>query len=389
MSFFRLVVKNLLRHKLRVTLTVLGIGVVILTFGLLETMVKSWRAEADAAVPDRLITRHAIAFTIQVPMSYADRILSVPGVTNVTYANWFGGRYKDGKTFFAKFAVEPASYLTVHPEIVLTPQERAGFLQDRRACIVGRKLAEEHGWAIGDRIPIIGTIYPGNWEFVIRGIYRGANPTIDESDMYVHWALLDERRRLDDPDQAGTVGWLVTQIADPQQAAHTARAIDQLFANSLAETRTETEGAFQAGFVAMSGALISGVEMLAFLIVGISLLILANAMVMVTRERTREYAVMKTMGFRPSHIMVLVTSEACVIAAIGGAFGMALTIPACWAYATYVKIGMGSVPLAIALAFKTLALSVLVTGLVGILAPFVPALQAARLPVTTGLRHVG
>lgn len=389
MSFLRFILKNLLRHKLRVTLTALGICVVILTVGLLETMVKSWHAEADATVPNRLMTRHAIALTIQLPVAYANRILSIPGVTGVTYANWFGGRYKDGKTFFAKFAVEPSSYLTAYPEIVLSRQERAAFLQDRRACIVGRKLAAEQGWAIGDRLPIVGTMYPGNWEFVIRGIYHGADPTVDESDMYVHWAFLDERRRIEDPDQAGTVGWLITKISDPSQATHIAMAIDNMFANSLAESRTETERAFQAGFVAMSGALINGLQIFSLLIVGISLLVLANAMVMVVRERTREYAVMKTMGFRPCHIMALVTGEACVIAGIGGALGMTLTIPASWAYATYVKIGMSSVQLALELSVESLALSTLVTGLVGILASLVPALKAARTPITAGLGHVG
>ena len=389
MTFLRFILKNAFRHKLRTALTVGGIAMVVLAFGLLQTTVTAWYAGVDASVRNRLITRHAMSFSIHLPLAYRDRIAAIPGVTGVSYANWFGGVYRDARRFFPQFAVEPGSYLDLHPELQLTPQEREAFLSDRRGAVVGRKLAKQHGWKVGDTIPLKGTLYPGDWEFVLRGIYAGAERATDETIMLLRWDFLDARRRVVDPDRAGTVGWYIVRLADGRSAAAVVESVDAAFANSSAETRTETEQAFQAGFVAMSGALISALQLMAVVLNGITLLVLATAMSMAVRERTGEYAVMKALGFGRVHLSAMIAGEALLIAVLGAGLGMALTIPSCQAYGALLTDRLGNFFPVVALHPATLGLAAGVTLLAGLAAAVIPALRAVRIRITEGLRHTG
>ncbi|TAJ09561.1 MAG: ABC transporter permease [Nitrospirae bacterium] len=389
MTLFHLAYRNAWRQKARTILTVAGLAVVVLGLGLLRTTVTAWYAGVEASVQNRLITRHAASLSIHLPLAYRDRIAALPGVTGVSYANWFGGVYRDAKGFFPQFAVEARSYLDLYPEFRLTAAERDAFLGDRQSCIVGRKLAAQHGWKIGDQIPLKGSLYPGDWEFVVRGIYQGAERATDETLLLFHWDYLNERRRATDPDRANTAGWFVVQVTEASRAATLANAVDAGFANSAAETRTETEQAFQMGFVAMAGTLILTLDLMAVLLNGITLLVLANALAMSVRERTREYAVMKTLGFRPIHLAGLIAGESLLIAALGAAVGATLTIPACKAYGALLTNRLGNFFPVFALQLRTLWLIIGATLLVGLMASVAPILRVTRIRITEGLRHIG
>src|SRR5690606_3307017 len=198
MFIFKLLLKNAFRHKLRTALTMVGLIVAISAFGLLRTIVDAWYAGADATSSTRLITRSAISVGYPLPVYYAEKIKNIEGVTDVTWVNWFGGIYIERRNFFARLAVDGASYFKLYPEYVLSDEAKAAFMADRQGAIVGRKIAQRFGWQVGDTIPLSGTIYPGNWTFNIRGIYTGADSRADETLMFMHWGLVAEhvRKRL-------------------------------------------------------------------------------------------------------------------------------------------------------------------------------------------------
>ena len=190
-----LIVRNALRHKLRTSLTVVGIVVAITAFGLLRTIVDAWYAGANASSSARLVTRSSVSLVFPLPLTYAQKIRQVDGVQAVSWMNWFGGVYITERNFFPQFAVDPASFLDMYPEFVLPPDERKAFLTDRQGAVVGRKLADQYGWKVGDQIPLRGTIYPGTWTFNLRGIYDGVDKSTDQSQMFFHWDLLNEKIR--------------------------------------------------------------------------------------------------------------------------------------------------------------------------------------------------
>lgn len=385
----RYVLRNLGRHPLRTTLTILAISIIILAFGLLRTTVAAWYAEALGSPPDRLRTRHAVSISFQLPVSYQQRIAAIPGVNGVSYANWFGGRWKDGKAFFPRYAVEPTSYLALHPDVHLPPLQQQAFLQDRRACIVGRKLADKLGWRVGDVVRLQGSLYPGNWEFTIRGIYTGTSPATDEGSMYLHWAAMDERRRIEDPGRAGTVGWFVVRMDDPKDAAQLSAAIDQTFTNSAAETRTETEQAFQANMVAMSGAVIRVVEIMSVIILGISILVVANAMAMTVRERRHEYGILKTLGFRAPHFGLLIFGESACLSLLGGLLGVALLYPASQWFGTLLTRNFGGFFPIFELPAHLPMLAVFLSVGLGLVGGIIPFFLCLRSRIQDELRYVG
>ena len=389
MTLGTLIVRNLRRQTFRVTLTAVGIATVILAFNLIVTTVRAWYAGVESSVPNRLISRHAASLSIHLPLTYRDRIAALDGVTGVTYASWFGGVYRDAKGFFPQFAVEPASFLDLHAELSVTAEERQAFLTDRRGCLIGRRVAALYGWNVGDVITLKGTLYPGDWEFVVRGVYRGADTATDETWMLLRWDYMNERRQQIDPDRAGTVGWYVIRIADPSLAGSVGRSVDAEFTNSTAETRTETEQAFQMGFVAMSGAIITSLKILAVVLNGVTLLVLANTLVMATRERTRELAVLRTLGFRPRHLTALVTGEALLIAVLGSTLGIAITIPATHMYSALIGAKLGNFFQHLTLYSSTLLLSASVTLCIAVCAAAFPAMAILRSKITEGLRHTG
>ncbi|BDB28153.1 ABC transporter ATP-binding protein [Cupriavidus sp. TA19] len=384
MYALKLITRNALRHKLRTALTVLGLVIAVLAFGLLQTVIDAWYAGASAASSARLVTRNAISLVFPLPLSYEGRIRGVDGVTMVARSNWFGGIYRDPKNFFAQFAVSD-NYLDLYPEFIIPEQQRAEYQRDRKGALVGRQLADQFGFKIGDVIPIKGTIYPGTWEFVVRGIMDGRDESIITRQMVFHWEYLNETIRKKTPRQADQVGVYVLGVDNPDNTAAISRNVDAVFRNSLAETLTETEQAFQLGFVAMSNQIIAAIRVVSYVVIVIIMAVMANAMAMSARERTVEYATLKALGFGPGFLALLVFGESLAICVAGGALGMLATPPMAAAF----KQAVGGVFPVFTVSPETMRAQAACALAVGIAAGIVPAVQAARVRIVEGLRAIG
>ncbi|KWF90829.1 ABC transporter permease [Burkholderia cepacia] len=384
MYVLKLIARNALRHRLRTLLTVLGLTIAVLAFGLLHTVVDAWYAGAAAASSGRLVTRNAISLVFPLPVSYENRIRGVEGVTAVVRSNWFGGIYRDPKNFFASFAVSD-NYLDLYPEFIVPGQQRADYNRDRRGCLVGRQLADQFGFKVGDVIPLKGTIYPGTWDFVVRGILDGRDDSTITRQLVFHWEYLNETVRQRTPKQADQVGVFVLGVANPDDGAAIARNVDAVFRNSLAETLTETEQAFQLGFVAMSNQIIAAIRLVSYVVILIIMAVMANAMAMSARERTAEYATLKALGFGPGFLALIVFGESVVIAVAGGGLGILATPPAA---SLFKQAASGIFPV-FKVSTGTVALQAACSVAVGFAAAIVPAWQAARVRVVEGLRAIG
>lgn len=380
----KLIVKNAFRHRLRTGLTLLGVTVAVLAFGLLQTVVGAWYAAADATSRTRLVTRNAISLVFPLPLSYLQKIRAVPGVTQVSHSNWFGGVYVSERNFFPQFAVDAQSYFRLYPEFLVEPGEMQAFLRDRQGAVVGRRLAQRFGWRLGDTVSLRGTIWPGTWRFTIRGIYRGAEAGTDEGLFFFHWRYLNETAQRNYPRRANTVGVFILGIDDASRAAAISSAVDALFRNSLAETRTETEKAFQLSFVSMTEAILLAIQAVSYVVIAIILAVMANTMAMTARERLAEYATLKALGFGPGFVRLLVYGESLAIALLGGALGMLLSFPAANAFGAQ----LASLFPVFSIRPETLGLQALAALLVGLIAALVPAEKGARVNIVAGLRSV-
>lgn len=385
MQILKLLIKNSFRHKLRTSLTVFGITIAILAFGLLRTVVGAWYAGVEASSSTRLITRNSISIIFFLPLSYKEKIRQIPGVKKISYSSWFGGIYISEKNFIPNFAVEAKTVFDLWPEFVLSEKQKNDFLHDRKACVAGRKVADRFGWKIGDTITLKGTIFPGNWDFVLRGIYKGKYKSTDETQFFFNWDYLNESLKKTSPNQADQVGWYVVEVKRPDLAAEVATAIDKTFKNSLAETITETEKAFQLGFVAMTEAIVIAVQVVSFVVIFIIMAVMANTMAMTARERIGEYAIMKTLGFGGWHIAGLIFGESLFIAAMGCGLGIAATYPAARAFgdamAAYLPV--------FNVQQQTIYMDIAASLIVGLVAGVFPAWRAVKLRIADGLRRIG
>ena len=380
-----LVLRNAFRHRLRTTLTVIGIIVAIAAFGLLRTIVDAWYAGANASSSARLVTRSSVSLVFSLPLTYAQKIRQVPGVSSVAWANWFGGVYISERNFFAQFAMSGASYLDMYPEFVLSDAERKAFLADRVGAIAGRKLADKYGWKVGDQIPLRGTIYPGTWTFTLRGIYDGAEAGTDTSTFFFHFDYLNETIKRMFPRRADQAGVFIERLRDPEDAAAVSQAIDATFRNSLAETLTETEKAFQLGFVAMSEAILLAIQAVSYVVIVIIMAVMANTMAMTARERYAEYATFKALGFSNGFVAMLIFAESLGIAMLGGMLGIAFTFPMADAFAKSV----GSILSGFRVSETTIAMQIAAALAIGVVAAAIPAWNAARIRIVDGLRAIG
>src|SRR2546428_5914272 len=387
-KLLRLVFKNLFRHRLRTALTIVGIATAVMAFGLIRTIVGAWNAGVTGAAANRMITRHRVSLIFPIPLPYRNEIARVPGVTAVSWANWFGGVYgepNDFKNFWPRFAVDPDTYFDLYPEFQLPPDQLAAFKKERNACIIGRKLAQQHGFKIGDAITMEGDIFPGRWEWVVRGIYTGRDQTVDETQMFFQWNYLYEQVQQREPGRPVEAGWYILRVQPPDAMPQVSKTVDEQFLNSRAPTKTESEKAFQQGFVQMSSAIITSLQVISIVIVGIILLVLANTIVMAVRERTREYAVLKTLGFSARHLVVFIFGESLFIAVSGGVLGLALTYPMVAGFGkalpTFFPV-INVAPLTVVLALGAAVIARLAAALF-------PATRVVRTSIVTGLRMVG
>src|SRR5258706_826929 len=388
MYYLKLIYKNIFRHKLRSLLTIAGLVIAILSFGLLQTVVHAWYAGADMASANRLITRNATSLVFSLPAYYRERIRALDGVNAVAISNWFGGIYKDQsfKNFFASFGVDHDIFFDLYPEFKVNPDELLAFKKDRRGAMVGRLIADQHGFKVGDVIPMTSPIYGGGtWEFNVRGIYEPKDETTVTRQLYFHWDYINEQMKKRFPRRAEFAGVFVVQIADGSRAAEISQAIDKEFRNSLAETLTETEKAFSLGFVAQTEAIVTAVRIVSFVVIIIIFAVVANTMAMTARERLAENATLKALGFGPGFVAGLIIGESIMIVAIGGGLGILLTFPVAAGF----KSPMGSMVPRFYVTPPTRMMQVSLSALVGLLAGLLPSVRAARVKIVDGLRYVG
>ena len=383
MKFIGLVFKSARRSKRRTLLTIISVALAVFLFATLRSVLDGFDAVSAASSSTRIVTIRSTSMIFPMPTSHADLIRSTPGVRDVTWANWFGGIYKDPKNFFGQFAVEPESYLRMYPEIQLSPEERKAFLEDRTGCIVGDGLAKKYAFKVGDRIviqPGIPTYGSQDYPFTIRGIYKAGSSAIDNQSMMFHWKYVDERS-----DVKGQVGWYVAQVANPDQAAQVAMAIDQKFANSPYETKTDTEQQFSASFASMLGNLNLLLGSVALAVVLSTLFVAGNTMAMSVRERTTEIAVMRTLGFPASTVFLLVVGEGLVVSVIGGAAGALLARVVI--NGEFLGLAGGFIP-AFGVTNWNVVVGLGLSVVIGLLAALIPATMASRLKIVDALRRV-
>jgi putative ABC transport system permease protein len=385
MRLFRLIFGNALRHKLRTALTILSIGIAVLLFGLVRTFIAAWHAGVEQSAPDRLITTSKINITFTLPLAQKQRIERIPGVQQVGHGTWFGGIYQDPKNFFAQFAYENSDIFRMYPEFIIDSATIKAWNAQRNAVIVGEETMARFGWTVGQTVPLKGTIYPGDWDFVIVGTYKGRTELTDDSQFIFHWDYIDQRQQQEWPERAGQVGWWVIKLQDASQATAVSNAIDTEFDNSADETLTQTEAQFQQSFVAMSGTIILVLQVISALVIGIILLVAANTMAMTARERMTEYAVLKTLGFTPGHLIGLIGGESVLIAALGGVAGLLMMFPILNGIAVMMRSWFPVFPIET----KMLVIASTSVLIVGALAAVLPASRAIRISIVDGLRRVG
>ena len=377
MKFLQLIFGNMRRSKLRTSLTVLSTAVALFLFCMLRTIVTSLDASVEVADEARLVVRRSTSLIFPLPLAYGERLKRVDGITDVTWMNWFGGNDPaNERAWFSQFGVDPETFFDMYPEYLLKPEEIDAFKRERTACIIGETLAKNRNWKVGQDVTVRGTIYPGDWTFTVRGVFRPRSPDIDSNVLYFQWAMLDERN-----DRRGDVGVYVVRLADPNNAAAMAAAIDDTFANSSAETRTETEKAFQLGFINMMGNIKGAVRVISIFVLAGFLLVGVNTMIMAARERIKEIAVLKTLGFPDALILKLVLAESAAIAVLGGVIGCA------GAMLIFKLMAFGGGMFAnFAVRPETILWGISIAAMMGLLSGLVPALAAARLRVVDALR---
>jgi len=384
MQIIKLLYRNTLRHKLRTFLTILGLTVAILAFGLLRTVISAWYSGVEASSAIRLVTRNAVSLVFYLPLSYREKIRQVPGVTEVGYSDWFGALYISEKNFFPNFATEARSAMKLFPEFIIPEDQKQAFFRDRKGAVVGRKTADRFGWRLGDTVTLKGTIFPGNWEFVIRAIYKGAQKSTDETQFFFHWDYLNEAMKETNPAAADKVGWYLVGVKSPEVATDVAAAIDGMFKNSMAETLTETEKAFQQGFVSMTEAIVIAIRLVSFVVIIIIMAVVANTMAMSARERTGEYAVFKTLGFGKWHIAGLIFGESFFITMAGCGLGILATFPAANAFGD----AMSDFLPIFNVSTQTIYLDVLASVIVALAAAIIPTCRAVNIGIAEGLRKI-
>jgi putative ABC transport system permease protein len=382
MRYLPLILKNSWRNRRRTILTIASIGISMCLLGVMIAMFHAFYLSTptpEAAL--RLVARNRISYTVSMPLSYQAEMKQVPGVREVMVTQWFGGVYKDArdpKNQFSREAIEPDKFFTVFGEYRMPDDQKKAFQHDRAGCIVGRDLANNFNFHTGDRINLIGDIWPGNYEFTIRGIFDSPRAS---SEMYFDKEYLEqmmaERRR-------GNVIMYDILIDDPANSARVAAAIDEHFRNSTVQTKTESEQAFVVGFLSLLGNIKMFLVGISAAVMFTILLVSANTMAMSVRERVREVGVLKTLGFSPGSILGMILGEACAISVAGGIIGYLISM---LLMRGVVKSPFGGFLPSLKVFDPSVALACIVAaGAIGVMSSFVPARSAARTTIVDALR---
>lgn len=383
MNDLLLIRKNLFRKKLRAILMLFSILIAFLIFGVLAGFERAFNAGEDVAAADRLMVVNKINFTQPLPIAYVNRVRAVEGVRQVTHFNWFGGYYQDPKNFLIVMAVEPQSYLQVYQDqIDVAADARQAFIRERTGVLVGEAMLKKWGWKVGDRVPIMSNIFTQKngsrtWDLTIVGTFAARKPSVDTNFMVLQYEYFNETQNLG----RDMIGWLALNTASPSQNDHIAKAIDQMFANSMYETATDTEKAFNKAFAAQLG----NIALIVALVVGAAfatiLMIVGNTMVMAVRERTREIGVLKTLGFSGGRILRLILGEAVLLALLGGLPGVALAA----VFAAALETSVGNFIPGFAVTPGIALNAVLLMLGFGLATGLIPAVAAMRLKIATAL----
>ncbi len=384
MNDFDLVRKNLFRRKLRAALMIVSILIAFMIFGVLAGFYRAFTAGEDRAAADRLITVNKINFTQPMPMAYFNRVRAVDGVRQVTHANWFGGYYQDPKNFLMTLAIEPATYFDMYrSELDIPPEQLQAFISDRSSAVIGESMARKWGWKVGDRVPVASNIFTQRsngshtWDFTIAGIVKGKAEQVSTDFLLFQYAYFDETRTFG----KDTIGWLILQTNSPENNDRVAKTIDAMFANSIAETSTDTEKAFGKAFAAQFG----NIALIVFLVVGAAfvtiLMIVGNTMALSIRERTREIGVLKTLGFSGPRILRMVLGESVLLALLGGLPGLAIAALITIALRASLANIAPAFAVSPVIALEGIALMIAL----GLFTGVIPALNAMRLKIATAL----
>jgi putative ABC transport system permease protein len=388
MNLATIAIKNTRRNLFRTLLTIVGVAVAMLAFLLLRTVLSAWLVGVEFSAKDRLGTRHKITFIMTLPKRYVEEVREVPGVSAVTWFNWFGGRVPGREDqFFGSMAIDPKTFFDVYDEVALPPEQKAKFMQNRRGVIVGETLARNMAWKVGDRVTLEGTIFPGMWEFEIDGIYHATRKSFDQSSLYFHWDYLNESQ----PEvQREQVGWISSKVPDAGQAATVAKRIDQLFDPRDIQTISMSERAMNTSFMGMISTLLDAMQIVSLVILLIMMLILGNTIAMGVRERTHEYGVLRAIGFMPKHLSAFVLGEASVLGLLGGGLGVAVGVPLInEAIGRYVEETFTGLFPYFRVLERDAIMAITLSVVLAIAAAAIPAYQAGKLNVTDALRKFG
>jgi putative ABC transport system permease protein len=382
-KFRQLIFANLFRKKVRLILTIGSFAVALFLFSFLAVVKGAFGRGADIAGADRLVIINRISIIQPLPLSYRDKILRIPGVKAITHNNWFGGVYQDEKNFFPQFAIDVENQRKVLPELQVPDDQWANFVKDRQGAIAGAKTAARFHWKIGDRIPIKTTIFGGanTWEFNLDGIYHSTTMGGDESQFWFQWDAFEEGVPKSFKDN---VGWYVLRLDNPDDAVRVSKAIDDMFANSSFETKTETESAFAAGWVKQFGNIEFLILTIGAVVFFTLLLVTGNTMAISVRERIGELAVLKAIGFSDRSVLFFVLAESLTISLVGGLIGLGLAALAIPVLAAALN---GLLP-ALILSPAILSVGLGTALLVGVVSGLLPGIGAMRMRVVNALRRV-
>ena len=383
MKWIVLLLSNFKRHKLRTLLTVLSIVVAFVLFGYLAAIRKAFDMGVSVAGQDRLVVRHKVSLIQLLPVTYKADMEKIDGVAAATHATWFGGVYKEPKNFFAQIAVVPDEFLDMYPEFTVSEEALKAWKSSRTAAVVGRVTADRFGWKVGDKIPMQATIWRPKsggqiWTFDIVGIYEGKTKEADTSMLLFRSDYLQENNVFG----PGMVGWYYIRVKDRSQAEAVAKRVDEFFANSPAETKTETEGAFVKGFAEQMGNIGAIIRAILSAVFFTILLVAGNTMAQSVRERVNELGVMKAVGFTDTHVLLLVLAESVLIAIVGGAIGMGLG----WLAVSAGDPTGGALPIFF-FPPRDIIIGTILVLLLGFFTGLIPAVQAMRLNTVEALRR--
>ena len=388
MKFLPLVLRNLLRRKVRTIFTILSIVVAFVLFGVLMAIRAAFSMGVDIAGADRLMVIHRVSIIQPLPQGHGPKIRTVPGVTDLTHANWFGGYYQDPANFMANMAVDPESWLRMYPEFEVPEDQKKAWLANRTGAIVGIDTARKFGWKVGDHVPLISPIYRkpdgSPWDFTIAGIYDSKSKSVDKTQFFFHYDYMNETLRAAKVGFADIIGWYVVKVEDPATADQLAKRIDAMFENSAAETKTASEKAFVSDMANQVGDIGSIMIAITSVVMGFILFVAGNAMAQSIRERTNELGVLKTLGFQDGKILTIVLLESCAIAVIGGGIGLALA----WTIIAQGDPTNGMLPI-FHFPPRDLIFGIVLVVALGLATGMIPAIQAGRLKIVDALRRTG